>query len=310
MLRHPSILSFIQDFDINEGIFVATEGAMPLKRWILENCRSIHFNTMLSHGFKQIVQTVKFLNKSGFVHGRMCLESIFVTEKNEFKIFGLELLSKFDVEKGSNCFDKLFVRNSGRISHPFPELGSHSSTRTRYLNSMIGDDAWMIDSYAIGCLIANVFMFADNAKKARAKKITEKNEFKIFGLELLSKFDVEKGSNCFDKLFVRNSGRISHPFPELGSHSSTRTRYLNSMIGDDAWMIDSYAIGCLIANVFMFADNAKKARAKKITEENGTSKVEIDSVEGIDSKTCYSYSQSSVIPGLFLNVLLCAFDLS
>ncbi|KAG5673992.1 hypothetical protein PVAND_003987 [Polypedilum vanderplanki] len=96
-LRHPSILQFLDSFENDKVIYVATEYIEPLGYFLdkipSDNKRDLY----LAWGIFQITRALSFLNNDGNMrHNNVSIWSVFVNTSGEWKLGGLEYVQAID----------------------------------------------------------------------------------------------------------------------------------------------------------------------------------------------------------------------
>ncbi|XP_006460920.1 hypothetical protein AGABI2DRAFT_69620 [Agaricus bisporus var. bisporus H97] len=151
-IRHPDVLKFIDAVESDTSIFIMTERVQPLSNalptWISRS--SQEREEWLLWGLHRVSVALTFLNDScASTHGRICMQSIFISPSGEWKLGGFELLSNIKDDTAilynlGGAFPSSFAWTSPEV-----KKGSWSSLK-QY-------DSVALDSYALGLLLHSVF---------------------------------------------------------------------------------------------------------------------------------------------------------
>ncbi|TIA87050.1 hypothetical protein E3P99_03415 [Wallemia hederae] len=88
-LRHPQIVKFIDAIETDTMIYIATERATPLSKFLPSDDA-----VWLTWGLQGVVQALAFLHTlTNSIHGSVSSDSVFVTQSGEWKLGGFELCS-------------------------------------------------------------------------------------------------------------------------------------------------------------------------------------------------------------------------
>lgn len=94
-LRHPGCVTYLEDFDTPEKLYLVTEHAIPLKIQFQEyKNREGQKIEAAAQGLFSIANTLKFMHEAGLVHDNICSSSIFVDRAGLWKLMGLEYVHK------------------------------------------------------------------------------------------------------------------------------------------------------------------------------------------------------------------------
>ncbi|CAH1729958.1 unnamed protein product [Chironomus riparius] len=101
-LRHPSILQFLDSFENDKVIYVATEYVETLG-FHLDKLDGNKKDVYLTWGIFQITRALSFLNNDGNMrHNNVSIWSVFVNSSGEWKLGGLEYVQSIDMNNQSN----------------------------------------------------------------------------------------------------------------------------------------------------------------------------------------------------------------
>lgn len=95
-LRHPTVLSHRSSHETTSSVYLATEPVVPLASSLAAASGVSEKSEAIAWGVSQLAEAVDFLGKTGLVHGNIGAHSIFVTPSGDWKLSGLELLSRVD----------------------------------------------------------------------------------------------------------------------------------------------------------------------------------------------------------------------
>ncbi|KDD72431.1 hypothetical protein H632_c3357p0, partial [Helicosporidium sp. ATCC 50920] len=98
MLRHPDILAFKDTAEAEEKgetvLYLVTE-RMTLLPVFLEGADAAEREAWVSLGLQRVLSALSFLNRDcSLMHGRVCMDSIAVTEQGDWKLAALELVTE------------------------------------------------------------------------------------------------------------------------------------------------------------------------------------------------------------------------
>ena len=157
--RHPNILMLKDSLEVEEGdkltIYVVTESVMPLEEHLKDLPTSTsQRDEYYALGIRQVATAVSFLaNDCALVHGGVSMSTVVVTDRLDWKLGGLDLLSEHQA--------------IGRGTHgPAPLVHAAFSIPDQYKPEEYrrGDWAgipqgppWAIDAWGLGCLIQEVY---------------------------------------------------------------------------------------------------------------------------------------------------------
>lgn len=91
VIKFPSVISALDFFESDSYLYVVTERVEPLARYlaahdILDDAKF--------WGFHDVARAVLFINmKAGCLHGNIGMDSVYVNEQGEWKLFGFEILT-------------------------------------------------------------------------------------------------------------------------------------------------------------------------------------------------------------------------
>ena len=95
-LRHPTVLSHRSSHETTSSVYLATEPVVPLASSLAAASGVSEKSEAIAWGVSQLAEAVDFLGKTGLVHGNIGVHSIFVTPSGDWKLSGMELLSRVD----------------------------------------------------------------------------------------------------------------------------------------------------------------------------------------------------------------------
>ena len=142
-LRHPTVLHVRSSHETTTAVYLAAEPVVPLSA-ALAKARGAEKAEGIAWGVSQLCDAVDFLGKSGLIHGNIGAHSIFVTASGDWKLSGLELLSKVEEIQ----------------SHLRPH---HATFDRRYQAPEIQGSEWSIvepgatDTWSLGCVLFEAF---------------------------------------------------------------------------------------------------------------------------------------------------------
>ncbi|KAK2467839.1 hypothetical protein APHAL10511_000134 [Amanita phalloides] len=150
--RHPDILKFIDAVETDSTLHIMTERVKPLQLtlsdWSSRNAQERE--DWLLWGLHRISVALVFLNDTcSSTHGRVCVNSIFITPSGEWKLGGFEMLST--------------PRDDASVLYT---MGSLFSAAAAYAPPEVKKQGWHVlkdlnppaaDGYALGVLLHTVF---------------------------------------------------------------------------------------------------------------------------------------------------------
>ncbi|XP_069962249.1 N-terminal kinase-like protein isoform X1 [Bactrocera oleae] len=145
-LRHPSILQYLDSFETEKTLYIATEAVEAL---------GTHIEKLASHGTQkdlylawgvfQITRALSFLNNDGNLrHNNVCVWSVFVNSSGEWKLGSLEYVSPAD----GNPMPPFKVPPALEVYDP-PEKNDQSKLKAATKCS--------VDMWGLGCLVWESF---------------------------------------------------------------------------------------------------------------------------------------------------------
>ncbi|XP_011212646.2 N-terminal kinase-like protein isoform X2 [Bactrocera dorsalis] len=145
-LRHPSILQYLDSFETDKTLYIATEAVEAL---------GTHIEKLASHGPQkdlylawgvfQITRALSFLNNDGNLrHNNVCVWSVFVNSSGEWKLGSLEYVSPAD----GNPMPPIKVPPALEVYDP-PEKNDQSKLKAATKCS--------VDMWGLGCLVWESF---------------------------------------------------------------------------------------------------------------------------------------------------------
>ncbi|XP_070491007.1 N-terminal kinase-like protein isoform X2 [Chironomus tepperi] len=148
-LRHPSILQFLDSFENDKVIYVATEYVETLG-FHLDKLDGNKKDLYLAWGIFQITRALSFLNNDGNMrHNNVSIWSVFVNSSGEWKLGGLEYVQSIDMNNQSNqVIIPVKIPPTLEIYDP-PEKSDPSKVKN---TTKCSTDMW-----GLGCLIWESF---------------------------------------------------------------------------------------------------------------------------------------------------------
>lgn len=141
-LRHPDILKYITSVEGSDGtLYVATEEATPLST-ILSSKRNLDRESV-QWGIFTIARALGFMHTSGLIHGRVNTSTIFVTPTGDWKLGGLECVTKH--ASASSLSQHAAALQSETYQSPEFAGGNWASVASGAPSA--------VDSWALGCLM-------------------------------------------------------------------------------------------------------------------------------------------------------------
>ena len=159
LTRHPNVVHLRESLEVEKGeeiiIYVVTEAVQPLE----EHLRSVpsgthHRDEYFALGLRQVATAVSFLaNDCKLVHGGVCMATVFVTERLDWKLGGLDLVSDLqNVGKGTMGDARLC-----HSSYLIPDQYKPEEYRRGDWASIPAGPPWAVDAWGLGCLIQEVY---------------------------------------------------------------------------------------------------------------------------------------------------------
>ncbi|XP_040574474.1 N-terminal kinase-like protein [Lepeophtheirus salmonis] len=143
-LKHPSILTYLESFESDKGIYLATERVTPLLLHLEKDLISypeITRNQYIAYGIYALTKALSFMeSEAKLKHNNIHSASVFVNSAGDWKLGGLEYVTPLS-EK--NPPTRIF---SALSKYDPPEMGKmDQSTNTS------------LDAWGFGCLIWEMF---------------------------------------------------------------------------------------------------------------------------------------------------------
>ena len=159
LTRHPNVVHLRESVEVEKGdeitIYVVTEAVQPLE----EHLRSVPSGThqrdeYFALGLRQVATAVSFLaNDCKLVHGGVCMATVFVTERLDWKLGGLDLVS--DLQNiGRGTMGDARICHSGYL---IPDQYKPEEYRRGDWASVPEGPPWAVDAWGLGCLIQEVY---------------------------------------------------------------------------------------------------------------------------------------------------------
>ena len=159
LTRHPNVVHLRESLEVEKGdeitIYVVTEAVQPLE----EHLRSVPSGThqrdeYFALGIRQVATAVSFLaNDCKLVHGGVCMAAVFVTERLDWKLGHLDLLSDLQ-NVGRGTMGDARICHSGYV---IPDQYKPEEYRRGDWASVPEGPPWAIDAWGLGCLIQEVY---------------------------------------------------------------------------------------------------------------------------------------------------------
>lgn len=147
-LRHPNIVRYIDALESDAVIYLVTEPVQPLEV-LLSEVESSKADLAISWGIHQITAGLSFLtNDCSFIHGNVCMASVFVDIAGEWKLGGVDYLKP--VDPPSNTEEPDLPRLPVLQVYEPPEGRKYSKGNKKA-------EKWSADMWGLGCLIWEVF---------------------------------------------------------------------------------------------------------------------------------------------------------
>ena len=159
LTRHPNVVHLKESLEVEKGdeltIYVVTEAVQPLE----DHLRSVPTGThqrdeYLALGLRQVATAVSFLsNDCKLVHGGVSMAAIFVTERLDWKLGGLDLLSDIaSIGRGTHGEARIC-----QSAYLIPDQYKPEEYRKGDWGSVPEGPPWAIDAWGLGCLIQEVY---------------------------------------------------------------------------------------------------------------------------------------------------------
>ena len=159
LTRHPNVVHLRESLEVEKGdeitIYVVTEAVQPLE----EPPRSVPSGThqrdeYFALGLRQVATAVSFLaNDCKLVHGGVCMATVFVTDRLDWKLGGLDLVSDLQ-NVGRGTMGDARICHSGYL---IPDQYKPEEYRRGDWASVPEGPPWAVDAWGLGCLIQEVY---------------------------------------------------------------------------------------------------------------------------------------------------------
>lgn len=145
-LRHPSILTYLDSFESDKVIYLATEYVEPLAVHLQkQSIEGPQKELYVAWGIFQITRALSFLNNDGNLkHNNVNIWSVFVNNSGEWKLGGVEYVSTAQ-DDGSSMYKIL------------PSLEVYDAPEKPDPNMLKLANKCSTDMWGLGCLIWEVF---------------------------------------------------------------------------------------------------------------------------------------------------------
>ena len=157
--RHPNILMLKDSLEVEEGdkltIYVVTESVMPLEEHLKDLPTSTsQRDEYYALGIRQVATAVSFLaNDCALVHGGVSMSTVVVTDRLDWKLAGLDLLSEHAaIGRGTHGPAPLV-----HAAFSVPDQYKPEEYRRGDWAGIPGGPPWAIDAWGLGCLIQEVY---------------------------------------------------------------------------------------------------------------------------------------------------------
>lgn len=143
-LRHPRILTYLDELETEKALYFVTEAVVPLPTYLSNNSTdSASTELAISWGLHQIVKALSFLiNDCSLIHNNVCVSSIFVDRAGEWKLGGMDYTYP---ASGSDSVPPIKILPTLEKYDP-PERTAKKQT-----------EKWSTDMWSLGCLIWEAF---------------------------------------------------------------------------------------------------------------------------------------------------------
>ncbi|CAG9824056.1 unnamed protein product, partial [Phaedon cochleariae] len=141
VFRHPCIIKYISSWKNNSKFYLAVEEVIPLAQ-VLPKLNSLQ----ISVGLHSVLKALHFLHENASAsHNNVCISSIYTTKDGNWKLGGMEYLSRY---KDISC-DYLSKTRSNRYGR------SVDPNEEKLLDNKLGRRDF-IDIYAFGALVSEI----------------------------------------------------------------------------------------------------------------------------------------------------------
>ncbi|GAB6020512.1 N-terminal kinase-like protein [Chamberlinius hualienensis] len=147
MIRHPSILTYVDSLETDKVIYLVTEYVEPLEIYLSSSEMTKEQKQLtLSWGVHQITKALTFLNEDNLMltHHNICLSSIFVNQAGEWKLGGVEYLR--EAKQSMSIPIKV---NPYLEKYDPPEKNNPDLQKT--------SKSWSADMWGLGCVIWELY---------------------------------------------------------------------------------------------------------------------------------------------------------
>jgi len=147
-LRHPNIITFVDGVETETNIYIVTEEVRPLNEVLDEYRRMKGDRGAISWGIYSVAKALGFLtNDCKLMHGNVVPTSIFVNRAGDWKLSGFELTC------GINEIDPVYKAANSLV----PDKYKPPEVIREQWSALLRGNSWAIDSWALGCVINEVF---------------------------------------------------------------------------------------------------------------------------------------------------------
>lgn len=221
LLKHPYVLKFIENTEINDSIVLVTETAIPLETW-LNNLSNTQTNVQLQEilwGLKCILLALHFLhNNCNIIHGNIGLHSIFVTPSGDWKLGSMELAGNMSVQPDIDHFIKYHHLLLSMYSSPERLSSSNLNEILQTISSSNNNPVivpFYFDIYSFGQVTQKVFNKSNiEIPRAFNKYIISMLQQDFKKRPTSNKLCQSSMFNSEDMQFIENIGELSLKSPK------------------------------------------------------------------------------------------------
>mmetsp|Transcript_7602 Transcript_7602/g.28505 ORF Transcript_7602/g.28505 Transcript_7602/m.28505 type:complete len:930 (-) Transcript_7602:248-3037(-) len=93
-IRHPSMLQYIDSFELEDKFYLVTEYCLPLDRALRKMQLSQHFDKCVEWGLFQTADALQFLHEKSMYHNWINMDSVFVVKSGDWKLAHMAFLTQ------------------------------------------------------------------------------------------------------------------------------------------------------------------------------------------------------------------------
>ncbi len=159
LTRHPNVVHLRESLEVEKGdeltIYVVTEAVMPLEEHLRDLSNVTHQrDEYFALGLRQVATAVSFLsNDCKLVHGGVSMAAVMVTERLDWKLGALDLLSELAAIGRGTLGEARLCHSSFVV----PDQYKPEEYRRGDWASVPDGPPWAIDAWGLGCLIQEVY---------------------------------------------------------------------------------------------------------------------------------------------------------